>query len=394
MTQSSATTGYDGMIFELILLTCMFLVFYTYALYPAILYIVSKVKRNAPSVENEYLPHVTMLIPVYNEKSVIIQKLDNCRRLAYPQDKLEILIGSDASTDGSDAIIKKNALPNIRFFAYDEREGKSHVLSKLIKKSSGEILIFSDANTFYNPYAIKNLARNFADKKIGGVCGKLILVNPDGNVGGWGESRYWQYENYIKYLEGKIYTTVGATGGIYAIRRELASDLPPDHMVSDDLVMALLIAGKGYRVVFEKEAVAIEATTKSMADEFLRKKRIGIGNFQALKMIAHCLDPRKGFVAFALWSHKIIRWFSPFFLIGAFFSNMFLLDREIFVFSFVFQILFYLCALIGWALERRGKKNPLFSYPLYFVVAHYALLLSFFQILGRTHDPRWEQTSR
>ncbi len=382
------------MLFEFIFIICTFLILYTYIFYPGILFLISRLRNEDDRKADDFLPTVSMIIPVYNEEAVIEQKLDNCARLDYPRDRLEILIGSDASSDGSNAIIEKNLPPNAVLFAFEKRKGKSHVLTELIRRSKGEIVVFSDANTFYNPYAVRKLVRNFAGEKIGGVCGRLLLVNPDGNVGGWGESRYWQYENYLKYLEGRIYTTIGATGGIYAIRRELISDLPSDRLVSDDLVMALLVAGRGHRVIYEKEAIAIEAAAASVKDEFLRKKRIGIGNFQALKMIAHCLDPRKGFVAFALWSHKIIRWFAPLFLVGAFTGNIFILGDGLYDFTFIFQVLFYLCAFIGWQLERRKRKFPLFSYPFYFVVAHYALFLSFLEILGHTHDARWEQTQR
>lgn len=372
----------------------LFLVFYTYVLYSGLLFLLARYKKPKFKSNGEYFPTVTMIIPAYNEEAIIRQKMDNCRRLEYPEGKLEILIGSDGSTDNTNQLIEQYAPPNVKLLSFTENRGKSKVLTDLVAHAKGEILVFSDANTIFNPHAISTLVHHFSQSGVGAVCGRLILINPNGNVGGWGEARYWKYENIIKKLEGEVSSTIGATGGIYAIRRNLFPTLPVDRQISDDLVISLLIIDRGYKVLFEKEAIAVEATTRSFQEEFNRKKRIGVCNFQALPLIANCLNPQKGFVAFALWSHKILRWFAPLILIVLFILNITLLGKPIYNVIFGSQCLFYGFAFIGYWIKDRKKKPSFISYPLYFAMANIALFFALVEILGGKKKAQWETTKR
>lgn len=372
----------------------LFLVVYTYVFYSGILFLLTRYKKQHYASDGEYFPTVTMIIPAYNEEAIIKQKMDNCRRLEYPEGKLEILIGSDGSSDNTNQLIEQFAPPNLKFFPFAENRGKSKVLTDLVASAQGEILVFSDANTIFNPHAITTLVHHFSQSNVGAVCGRLILINPNGNIGGWGEAKYWKYENIIKKLEGEVSSTIGATGGIYAIRRDLFPTLPVDRQISDDLVISLLIIERGYKVLFEKEAIAVEATTRSFHDEFSRKKRIGICNLQALPLIANCLNPQKGFVAFALWSHKILRWFAPLILIVLFILNGALLGNAIYNVIFGMQCFFYGFAIIGYLIKDRKKKPSFFSYPLYFVMANVALFLALVEISGGKKKAQWETTKR
>lgn len=381
-------------IIEYIFWIGLFLVVYTYAFYSGILFLLTRCKKQKFESNGVYFPTVTMIIPAYNEEAIIQQKMDNCRRLEYPEGKLEILIGSDGSFDKTNQLIEQNAPPNLKFFPFSENRGKSKVLTDLVTHATGEVLVFSDANTIFNPHAITELVHHFSRSDVGAVCGRLILINPNGNIGGWGEARYWKYENIIKQLEGEVSSTIGATGGIYAIRRNLFPTLPLDRQISDDLVISLLIINRGYRVLFEKKAIAVEATTRSFQDEFNRKKRIGICNFQALPLIANCLNPQKGFVSFALWSHKILRWFAPLILIVLFILNGSLLGNSIYNVIFGMQCLFYGFAFIGYLIKDRKKKPSVFSYPLYFVMANVALFLALVEIAGGKKKAQWETTKR
>ncbi|MFH1760474.1 MAG: glycosyltransferase family 2 protein [bacterium] len=346
-------------------------------------------------VDDAYFPSVSMLISVYNEEKIIEEKIKNFLEIDYPEDKLQLFIGSDGSDDKTEELIKKYENLRIKLLPFTERKGKSAVLNRLAASALGDILIFSDANTFYHKDTIKKIVGHFAEKNVGGVCGKLLLINSDEkNVGGWGEKIYWTYENKIKEMEGKIRTTIGATGGIYAIKKELFQPVPEDKSIACDFLIPLLIAGRGFDIVYDKYAVAEENTSANVKKEFIRKIRIGAQCFQMLPFIAYLLNPLKGFVSFGLWSHKIIRWFTPFLIIAIFILNIFILNHTLYLFFFILQVLFYLFAFFGFLLNLAGKKFFLFSAPFYYVMVNLALLFGFFKFLFTLPKPIWETADR
>ncbi|MEI7907181.1 MAG: glycosyltransferase family 2 protein, partial [Bacteroidota bacterium] len=252
---------------------------------------------------------ISVIISAYNEESIIRQRIENLLSLDYPKEKVEILIGSDGSSDGTNAIAAEYASQNVTLIAFPDRRGKASVLNDLALKANNEILIFSDANTFYDKNVFKNFVRHFSDESIGGVCGYLQLRSSDDNSGGKGESFYWEYENRIKELEGNYHTTFGATGAIYAIRKHLFRPLPAAIAITDDFLIPMNVVAQGYRIIYDKTVYGWEDSTESSMKEFHRKIRISAGNFNCLKDIIHLLHPKYGFIAFGFFSHKIIRWF-------------------------------------------------------------------------------------
>ncbi|MEK7729366.1 MAG: glycosyltransferase family 2 protein, partial [candidate division KSB1 bacterium] len=192
----------------------------------------------------------------------------------------------------------------------------------------------------------------------------------------------------------KIKTVIGANGAIYAIRRELYSNLPTNKVVMDDFLIPLKIVQRGYDVIYDKDAVVSEFTAPSLQIEFKRKVRIGAANFHGIREIWPLLNPRRGFVAFGLWSHKIIRWLVPFFLLAIFATNLALLGTPLYNVLFAVQTLFYGIAFVSWQLDRRGVQLPLLIYPYYFVTVNLALLLGFFKFLTGSQKPAWARTER
>jgi cellulose synthase/poly-beta-1,6-N-acetylglucosamine synthase-like glycosyltransferase len=374
-------------------LSC-FLICHTYLLYPLSLMVFSAYFARQRRKDEKLTPSVSMLIPAYNEASVIEQKIKNCRELDYPRDKLEILIGSDGSTDRTNELAQKNTEGMIRFNAFEQRRGKAAVLNDLARLARGEILVFSDANSMYRPDAIRRLVASFGADRVGGVCGRLALLNASGRSEAEGERLYWDYENYLKYLEGKIQTVFGANGAIYAIRRNLFGELSTQTIVIDDFVIPMRIVKMGYDVVYEKDAVAWEFTAPNVRSEFKRKVRIGAGNFHSIRDIVSLLNPLRGFIAFGLWSHKITRWLAPFLLIAAFAAAAQLRSEAFYKEFFFIQLIFYGVVIIAWVLDCLNFRVRWLVYPYYFVMANLALLIGFFKFLMGTQKPTWVRVER
>lgn len=379
---------------ELTFWSCTVLVLYTYVCYPALLLVLSIFIRKPRRLDENHFPSVSMLIAAYNEEAALEEKLRNCFALDYPAGKLNFIIGSDASDDRTNEIAAQHTSPSLKFVAFPQRRGKAAVLNDLVALANSEIIVFSDANTIYRRDAILRLVSHFAEKEIGGVCGRLVLLNQKGQAEAEGERIYWDYENYLKHLEGRIKTVIGANGAIYAIRRELYFMLPTEKVVMDDFLIPLKIVQNGYDIVYDKDAVVSEFTAPSVRIEFKRKVRIGAANFHGIREILPLLNPLRGFVAFGLWSHKIIRWFVPFFLLALFAVNLALLGSTFYNVFFILQALFYGIAFVSWQLDRRGVQLPLLIYPYYFVTVNFALLLGFFKFLTGSQKPAWARTAR
>ena len=379
---------------ELLFWICSFLAFYTYIGYPVLLIGISIFASKQRHVDGNHWPSVSILITAFNEDAVIEEKLQNCRALDYPEGKLEILIGSDGSTDRTDEILQKHANDAIRFISFAQRRGKAAVLNDIAQLAQGEILVFSDANSMYHGDAIKKLVAYFVDRSVGGVCGRLVLLNPNGKVEAEGERLYWDFENYLKHLEGKIKTVVGANGAIYAIRRELFKPLPTDKVVMDDFLIPLSVVRAGYDVVYEKNAVAWEFAAPNVNAEFKRKVRIGAANFHGIREVLSLLVPLKGFIAFGLWSHKIIRWMVPFLLLAVLAANLQLLGRTFYDALFALQAILYGLAIIAWILDRFNVHVRWLIYPHYFVMANLALFVGFLKFVTRTQKPAWTRVER
>jgi cellulose synthase/poly-beta-1,6-N-acetylglucosamine synthase-like glycosyltransferase len=373
---------------------CVGLIFYTYIIYPLLILLFSKLSRNKAVVEPDQYPEVVMVIAAYNEESILSRKIDNCLAIVYPADKISFLFGSDGSTDHTDQILE-SAPPQIQSRIYPEREGKSHTLNKLIPEINSELILFSDANTLYKPDAVKNLIAHFSDPSVGGVCGKLNLINPACTSGAKGESIYWWFENKIKEAESKIDSVISANGSIFMIRRELFVGLPETITVNDDFHSTLSILRQGKRVIFEPKAIAEECSSPDMMSDFIRRIRISALNFNGLPQVFPMLHPKYGFTALALFSHKILRWSVPFLGLGLLVSNILLFRESVFFMSFLLiQGLGYFAALLGFLGDRIIKNSgPL--WPFYYLfIMNFALLIGFWRSITKTQNPAWERVER
>jgi poly-beta-1,6-N-acetyl-D-glucosamine synthase len=328
---------------------------------------------------------------VYNERRVLKEKLQNITAINYPIDKIRFLFGSDGSSDGSNEVLGGSGLSQVRIHAFPERRGKVAVLNDLVCEAGDEILIFSDGNTMFHPDTIRDIVRPFSDPRVGAVSGQLKLIPHPLAVGALGESSYWTFENLLKQMESDYDTIVGATGGIYAIRRSLFQPLPTNKGVMDDLLIPLNVVKQGYQVKYERRARAFEIGELSIGDEFRRKVRNSALCFNTISEFSSLLHPRSGFIAFALWSHKIVRWCVPFLLIVVFASCLALAPTSSFYGGFLLGILALLgIATLGFIFDKLKVGSGPLTFPYYFLAMNAALLVGFIKFALGKQRSTWD----
>jgi len=367
---------------------------YTYFLYPLFLYIVSKTLSSSPIETNSEFPSVSIVIAAYNEENIITEKLENCLQLDYPPGKVEIWIASDGSNDNTNDMVRARAERDERIHLLElPRTGKSGVINQAMKYVQNDIVVFSDANTEFEKNALQKLVTHFHDPEVGCVCGRLVYRNPGEIVSGEGESFYWRYETALKKMESKLGYVAGANGAIYAIRRELFEPLPKK-TINDDFVVSMRIVSKGYKSLYEENAIAYEDVAPEMESEFKRHVRDGAGHYLAIGHLLSLLNPLVGIRSFIYWSHRILRWAAPFILVLLLLINIGLLNHAYYRGIFILQVVFYLAAIMGFLIVKK-KRLPFFIYiPFYFCNLNLALLLGFFKVLTGRQKITWERTER
>lgn len=356
---------------EAIFFILFFLILYVYFGYPLIIYLIGKLNWKTIKTDDQFRPHVTLIIAAYNEEHVIEEKIKNSFEIDYPKDKLEIIVFSDGSTDRTNEIVEKFEKDGVKLLRTKERKGKTAGQNFAVSRASGEIIVFSDANAFYQKDAIQKIVRNFSDKSIGCVCGELVYFKDNRTLIGDAEDAYWNYEKFIKRQENRAASILGANGSIYAVRKELYAPLPGD--IISDFIEPLKIIEQGYRVIYEPSAFSFEQSTTNFRQEYRRKERIINRSFYSLLANKTFLNPLKyPLLSFQLWSHKILRWLIPMYLPVVFVTNVFLLDSLFFQIALVFQILFYLFAGFGYFLEKNNWHNIFFYVPFYYCLVNIA----------------------
>lgn len=384
------------MIIKIVFWVCISFVLYSYIGYPFFIFILSIFVNNQVKKRN-IEPYVSILITAYNEEKDIEKKLENCFQLDYPKDRLEIIVASDGSTDSTDDIVKgfeKNVY-GIRVVLHrvEGRLGKTAAQNSAVKIAKGEIIVFSDAASMYDPGALKALVKNYADHSVGAVSGQYNYITEGASSAGLATKIFWNLENFIKSKQTKIRTITGCCGCIYSVRKSLYTELPPE--IISDLVEPLTILQKGYRIVFEPNALATEEPAGDTADEFKMRIRVIVRGMNGMLFVRSLFNPFKyPFIAFQLISHKLLRWLVPVFAIIIFISNALLVTVNLFYFIiFILQLLFYILAIMGYFLEKKGIHKIYFYLPLYFCTVNLASLISIFRVMRKENVVTW-QTKR
>lgn len=382
-----------------------FLVFYTYIGYGLVLWLMINIKRiwnprpKATKAPQEW-PEVTILVAAYNEEAWIEAKLQNCLELDYPNDKLRLFFVTDGSDDTTPQLIKNYPVQDdrIALFHQKERRGKIAAVERVMPLVTTPIVIYTDANTLVNPASVKNIVRHYQNPKVGAVAGeKRIKQKQRDEASSAGEGFYWKYESALKRWDSELYSVVGAAGELFSIRTALFESVAPDTII-EDFYMTLRIAQKGFRVVYEPEAYALENSSASVKEELKRKIRIAAGGLQAIYRLRPLLNFfRYGLLSFQYISHRVLRWtIAPLALFLVFLINIPLAiwAEPIFQFLLAAQILFYLLAFIGYLLEKRQIKFKAFFIPYYFCIMNYAVFKGFFRIISGRQSVLWERAKR
>lgn len=386
-------------LFLILFICCLLAPVFSYVIFPLYLKLIA---RNIVRNKNNYntiseWPAITVIFSVYNEDRVIKQKLESILNSDYPKDKLHVLIGSDNSTDNTNEIIeeyqKKNS--NITLIKKNSRTGKLKIINELVDIANTEQLVFTDANVIFKPQTIKALVYNLIKKQAQMVCGNIMKFSPKKQGISDQEIFYMNFENQIKYHESLNYNfVVGVEGGCYAMHKSWFVKVP-DGFLMDDFFITLGVIEKKGKVLFEPEAICFEDVNDSPLVEFKRKIRISLGNFRNLNYYKHLLWPlHKGF-GFAFFSHKVLRWLTPFAIIISFFMSFTLI---FFHWLFIYITLAYsaiiILPIITIILEKLNLKLPIINALGHFTLMNLALLIGFFKYISATNDSSWEPPKR
>lgn len=364
---------------------------YVYVGYPICVWLLAAVRpRPIRPPEGEYEPTVTVLIAAYNEAQHIERTVRNKLEQDYPAEKLDVIVVSDESEDGTDAIVAGIGDPRVRLVRQVPRAGKTSGLNLIAPLASGEVLVTSDANSFYAPDTVRELVQPLADPEVGYVTGRMLYRAPDGSATGEGCSTYMTYENQLRAWETRLGSIVGVDGGVDAIKRDIWEPMRPDQL--PDFVEPLTVREKGYRVVYQPTARLYEDALGDTSDEFRMRVRVSLRAWWALKDKSALLDlSRFGVFAWQLWSHKVLRYLAPFFQAGALLANAVLVrsGSGFWGVMLLLQVAFYGVAGAAHGLRDRDLPGPVTA-AYYLCVVNLASGVAFVQYLQGKKKVMWK----
>ena len=380
----------------------IFIVFYSYVGYGILLGILVKLKNKVKPIPQNREPEVTFIVAAYNEEAWIENKIRNSLALDYPKDKIHFFFVTDGSNDSTaDRIVnfKNTEGYHIELFHQPERRGKIAAVERIMPFVKSPIVVFTDANTDINPDAIKKIIYHYADPKVGAVAGEK-RVQMSGEASGAGEGIYWKYESLLKKWDSQLYSAVGAAGELFSIRTALYQPVETDTLI-EDFMMTMRIAERGFKIVYESEAYAVEGHSANVKEELKRKIRISAGGLQAVWRLRGLLNPFKhGVFTFQYISHRVLRWtLAPLALPLIFVLNWQLILRggawtSLYTFIFWAQVVFYLAAVLGWLFEQFKVKVKAFYVPYYFCMMNYSVYRGFGRLVAGRQSVVWEKAKR
>ena len=374
---------------------------YTYAGYPLLLWFWSRVlvRPRLALPEPGDTPFISLIITAYNEQLHLAAKLANTMALDYPPERLEVIVVSDCSTDGTDAIATAfaeradNRFP-LRLLRMSQREGKTMAQNAAVAIARGDILLFSDATSVYQSDVPRAILKGFVDARVGCVSGRLIYADPGKTNVGRGAQLYWGFETFLKQCESRCGSLIGVSGCLYAVRHDAYTPLHAE--ACSDFIIATIMVERGLRAVYEPAAVCIEETNRSARPELNMRVRIVAQTLSDLWRHRAMFNPlRSGFYAIQLFSHKLLRYCTPLPLLACLTASLVLMRQSpFFAVAAALQSLLYTFAALGWLADRYQKRQRLLSLPLYFVLTNIASALGFCQFLRGRKYAHWETNRR
>ncbi len=338
--------------------------------YPLLLSAIARL-RPRPVRRGEWTPSVTILVPAYNEAACIAGTIENKLAQDYPAERLEITVVSDASDDGTDDIVRRYADRGVKLLRRAVRQGKAAALNEAMRHASGEIIVFSDANSTFAGDAVRRMVENFADPRVGYVTGNLQYLHGE-EASGRGSGAYMRYENWLRRIETRVDSVIGVNGGVDAMRRHLYVDVPADQIT--DFVLPLRVIAAGFRVVFDDRVRSSEHANEELGAEFRMRVRVALRALRGLVYVREALNVvRAPLPAFCIFSHKILRYLSFLFLASALMINGILAAHSpSYVALLLLQVAFYALALLGLTRNLPGALRRLTALPTYFLVSNVA----------------------
>lgn len=372
------------------------LVFHTYILYPLAMFLFfSKPKKQVEEyASTDSLPLLAVLIAAYNEEKVIREKIDSVFNTTYPLSKIKVYVGSDASEDKTDQIVEslKSKYTNLELVKFSGRVGKISIINHLQSLGDEEILIMTDANVIFKPDTIFELIKKFKDKRVGIVAANIVKESITNDGISFQEKKYLSMENRIKACESNAFNLImGAEGGCYAIRDNLFSKVPLKFIV-DDFFITMQVLNRGKYTLFNPKAICIEDVPSDTVGEYRRKVRISSGNFQNLFFFRRLLLSFWKPISFTFWSHKVLRWLTPFFLILSLVTSGLLITfHKFFLVLFILQLLGFLSPVFD---HLSSFKNPALKFISHFYLMNLALLEGFIRFTQGIKTSVWQPIKR
>jgi biofilm PGA synthesis N-glycosyltransferase PgaC len=375
----------------IVFLTSCLLIVYVYIGYPLLVTVWAR-QRTKPRPLAVF-PRVTLVFCAHNEEAVLPEKIANCCALDYPAGLLEFCVGSDGSTDETNALLQAWAAdPRVQVLLSSKREGKTTLLNRIVPTVKGDVVLFSDASTLFTPEAVRRHVAHYADPQVGCVGGDLEFVNTAHSPVSGAHGVYWRYESHVRQCESSLGILAYVAGANYSMRRELWRTVAPHF--ADDCNSPLNVIEQGYRVVYDPLATAQEVAAESSEGLMRRRVRMVTRDLEATLARPVLLNPlRFPGIAWSLWSHKILRWLGAPLLVVLLVSNLFLLEQPLFQGILVLQVAFYALSLVGYWLQGKTSSRWL-SLPLYFSLSNLATLLGLVHILQRKRAATWQPGGR
>jgi cellulose synthase/poly-beta-1,6-N-acetylglucosamine synthase-like glycosyltransferase len=367
-------------VIEFIFWLMVFLVAYPYLIYPVVMLLLGKLTPR-PVRAGAFTPSVTVLIPAYNEASCIRATVQNKLDQHYPPEKRQIIVVSDGSDDGTDEIVREFAAHGVVLLRREGREGKAAALNEAICSATGEIVIFSDANSLFDLDTMRQMVENFADKDVGYVTGALRFTTDGKSLSGGGVDAYMRFENMLRVTETNVGSIIGVNGGVDAIRRELYVNIP--RQLITDFVLPLTVIARGHRVVFDPKATSVEVANTETRSEFRMRVRVALRALQGLVYMRQLLNPLTyPLAAFCLLSHKLLRYVAFVFLLIALACNIWLATTSAFYAGLLLlHLAGYALALLGLSQHLPRRLRAITLVPSYLLMSYAAFATAMFKFL-------------
>jgi len=370
------------------------LIFYSYIGYAVIIsLIIPFIKKNTGTIDLNELPEITLIIASYNEEKVLAEKMENILQLNYPLEKLFVIVVTDGSTDNSESLLSNYKMVQVIHEA--ERKGKVAAINRAMGFVKTPFVVFNDANGLLNSDSILNIAKHFSDKKAGAVAGEKKVAHTSGM--GTAEGWYWKYESFMKKLDSSFYSVINAAGEVFSMRTHLFKPLN-EQIILDDFILSIRICLKGYKIIYEPEAFAIEMPSVSLKEEEKRKVRIATGAFQSLRFLSFGELLHRPILFFQFFSRRWLRWvFCPPSIIAILLINIvlsFTHSNVLYDYLLFVQLVLYSLAVAGWLLIRRNHAFVFTTLPFYFLFMNFCMLKGAYIYLLNKQTVMWPKAER